>query len=128
MRLRIGIAILLASVVPFPQTTVSTWTAQVLDESGAPRPNIAVKQIWQNYTLESATHTDTLTTDTTGRVTFPARRLWRPLILNAVGTIRNHLHGSASYLDATAPGLQSFTDLCCNSRITLHPVPEPRAQ
>jgi len=122
MRKRIGIAVLLATAIPIPQTTVPAWTALVVDESGAPQPNISVREVWQDYTLESAPHNDALITGATGRITFPKRVLWRPLILNALGTIRNKLHGSAHYLDISTDRVQSFTDLCCSSRMILHPT------
>jgi hypothetical protein len=122
MRTRIGIAVLLATIIPVPQTTVPAWTALVVGESGAPQSNITVHEVWQDYTLENAPHNDALVTSATGVVTFPKRVLWRPLILNAVGIIRNKLHGSAHYLDISADRVQSFTDLCCNSRMILHPT------
>ena len=124
MRRKIALALVVSTLIPVPQTTVAAWTAQVVDESGSLQPNVPVTEVWQNYTLEQTIHRESRSTGAAGRVSFPRRFLWRPLILNVIGTFRNQHHGSASYLDVTAPGLQSFTDLCCNSRLILRPIPQ----
>ena len=128
MRRRIAIAIVVASAIPLPQTTTPPWTAQVVDESGKPQPAVAVRQVWQNYTLESAPHNDARATDSAGQVTFPRRLLWRPLIVNAVGTIRNKLRGPVAYLEISGDRFQSLSDQCCASRLILHPLTNPHAQ
>jgi hypothetical protein len=128
VRRKIAVAILIAVAIPIPQTTTAPWTAQVVDESGKPQPAVTVRQVWQNYTLESAPHNDTRATDSSGQVIFPRRILWRPLVLNAVGTIRNRLHGPVAYLEISADRFQSLSDHCCTSRLILHPPPEPRTQ
>lgn len=122
MRRKIALALVVSTLIPVPQTTVSAWTAQVVDESGSPQRNLPVDEVWQNYSLEQTIHRESRSTDAAGRVNFPRRFLWRPLILNVVGTFRNRQHGSAAYLDVSANQAQSFTDLCCNSRMILHPI------
>jgi len=129
MRKRIAIAILAALVVPIPQTTVPAWTAQVTNESGLPQPNVAVHQAWQNYSLEPTPHNQDLTTNATGQVTFPRRVLWRPLIANAIGALRNRMkdgnkanYGPAAFISAAQGNAQAFSDRCCAARLTLRPI------
>ena len=122
MRRKIALALLLATAIPFPQTTVPAWTAQVIDESGKPQPNVAVREVWQNYTLEHLPHREDRPTDPSGQVIFPRRILWRPLIANAFGTLRNPLHGPVAYLEVPGPRVQSLSDRCCTSRLILHAI------
>jgi hypothetical protein len=126
MRRNIGLGILIAAAIPFPQTTTAAWTAEVVAESGVPQANITVHEIWQNYTLERGPHYDQRITDVSGRVTFPRRVLWRPLAVNAWGTMRNALHGPVAYLDVSEANSQSFVDKCFNSRMVLRPITIPR--
>jgi hypothetical protein len=119
--------LLLAFLIPVPQTAVSPWTAQIVDESGAPQSNLPVREVWQHYSLESERHQETLTTDARGMVSFPRRILWRPYIVNIVHAVRREPNsGSAAFLLAERPGQQGFADYCLNCaepaprRIVLH--------
>jgi hypothetical protein len=46
-----------------------------------------VRQIWQDYSLESSGHEEDLPTDLHGRVTFPARTIRAPLIWRLLGPL-----------------------------------------
>jgi len=129
VRRKILLALVILSAIPIPQTTVPAWTAQVVDPSGAPQANVAVREAWQNYSLERTPHNQDLSTSTTGQVTFPRRVLWRPLIANAIGTIRNRMiegakanYGSAAFVAASQGNSQAFTDQCCTARLILRPI------
>jgi hypothetical protein len=126
---KILLALVILSAVPFPQTTVPAWTAQVVNESGTPQPNVAVHEAWQNYTLEQTPHNEDLFTNATGQVTFPRRFLWRPLIANAIGTLRNRMKdgnkanfGPAAFISAAQGNAQAFSDRCCAAHLILRPI------
>jgi hypothetical protein len=129
VRRKILLALVIVIVIPFPQTTVPAWTAQVVDPSGAPQSNVAVREAWQNYTLEQTPHNEDLITNATGQVAFPRRALWRPLISNAIGTLRNRMkegakanYGPAAFVAASQGNAQAFTDQCCDARLILRPI------
>ncbi|MGH9558905.1 MAG: hypothetical protein ACRD30_06650 [Bryobacteraceae bacterium] len=127
MHKRILLAILVGLLIPLPQTVVPAWTAQVVDESGAPQPGATVREVWRQYSLESASYHDQRNTDAKGMVSFPRRSLWRPAIVNLIGIVRNRmkdgnraLYGPVAYLVASRGNAQSFTDRCGNCKMVLH--------
>jgi len=83
---------------PFESTVVPARNVLVLTVDARPVQDITVRQIWQNYSLESEGHEEDLRTDKNGRVSFPkrtiraslARRILHP-ILNVV---RQGVHAS----------------------------------
>ena len=77
---RIGIALALAVVLstflyPLQTTTVPHWNLRVVDDAGAPVPEINVTEHWQNYLLESEGHEEAQTTNQDGLVSFGARTI-----------------------------------------------------
>jgi len=119
VRRKILVALITLSVVPIPQTTILAWTAQVVNESGIPQVGVTIREVWQNYTLETTNHEQALTTGENGIVVFPRRVLWRPLLMNASGFIRRAFSagarasfGPVAYLIASRGGEQSFADHC----------------
>lgn len=68
----------IALFVPiFPVEVVPEWSFRLVYEDGQPVPNARVDQTWKHYSLElwSSRHTDQVTSDVNGMVTFPARSI-----------------------------------------------------
>ena len=63
------------SLYPFESTTLSSQAVLVVTDDSRPVQGVAVRQSWQNYSLESDGHEQDLTTDESGRITFPRRTL-----------------------------------------------------
>lgn len=138
MHKRILLAILVGLLIPIPQTVVPPWTAQVVTESGAPQPGATVREVWQQYSLESGSHHEERETDAKGIVSFPRRTMWRPALANLIGILRNRtrdgpnaLFGPVAYLVASQGNAQSFADHCENCtepnprRMVLHTMIHP---
>ena len=67
-------------LVPYPTTVVPEWRVRVVDRRGDPMAREPVREIWQHYSLESASHEEELLTDANGYVVFPERKIWMPLL------------------------------------------------
>jgi hypothetical protein len=60
---------------PFETTTVPQWNLRIVDDAGAPVPEINVTEHWQNYLLETAGHEEAKTTNQDGLVSFDERSI-----------------------------------------------------
>lgn len=85
------IMVLLAAALlfPFETTVVPPKSVLVLTEDRKPIEGASVRQIWQNYSLESDGHEQDLTTNESGRVTFPRRTIRANILKRAVRPIWN---------------------------------------
>jgi hypothetical protein len=83
--------VLVASVVPFPTTTVPEWKLRYVDKRGNPVPGLLVSQTWQNYSIESRANYTDGSTDLQGYVTFPEHKSWSPLLVRLVHPVLNIL-------------------------------------
>lgn len=79
--------LLLVLVYPFKTTIVPEWGLKVVDEEGAPVPDVNVTEHWQHYLFESASHEDVQRAGANGLVKFPARSIRASLIGRAWATI-----------------------------------------
>lgn len=81
----------LVLLYPFESIMIPAKSVLVVTEDGRPIQDVVVRQVWQNYSIESESYEEDLRTDENGRVTFPkrtiraslARRILHP-ILNVV--------------------------------------------
>ena len=90
-------AIALVLLYPFKTTVVPEWRLRIVDEAGNPLRATRVREVWQHYTIESASHEEDLITDGDGYVTFP-RRTVRGSLLVRIGTpLVNVLNVHASF-------------------------------
>lgn len=106
-------ALLLAgSLFPIPYLASPEWTVTVVDESGKPLQGMLVRLDYENYSVENTSHTQDLTTDSAGKVTFPEHRLAATTLSRAYYTTRDltalaHAgFGSNAYVNAFGQGLQ----------------------
>ena len=133
--MRWALVVLAGFLIPFPQTVAPPWTARIVDESGAPQPDATVREVWEQYSLETHSHQEELRTDSHGTVSFPRRTLWRPYAANVIGAIRKFRadrkrgdFGPVAYLLATRPDQQGFADYCLTCaepvarRIVMHAI------
>ena len=77
-RIAVALALVLFLVTlfyPFKITTVPEWNLRVLDDAGAPVPEINVTEHWQHYPLEPSEHTEVQTTNRDGLVSFDLRSI-----------------------------------------------------
>lgn len=65
----------LATLYPFESTIVPSQNVLVVTDDWRPVQGAGVRQIWQNYSLESQGHEEDLSTDENGRITFPRRTI-----------------------------------------------------
>ena len=72
---------------PFKKTLVPTQQVLLTTKDMHPINNGLVRQIWQDYSLESSGHEEDLPTDAHGRVTFPERTIRAPLLWRLLGPV-----------------------------------------
>jgi hypothetical protein len=60
---------------PFETTILPQWNLRVVDDAGAPVPEINVTEHWQHHLLEAAGHEQAQTTNRDGRVSFDLRSI-----------------------------------------------------
>jgi len=82
---------------PFKTTVVPEWSVRIVDEAGNPLRTNRVREVWQHYTIESASHQEVLITDGEGYVTFPRRTVRGSLLVRIGWPIVNALSVHASY-------------------------------
>ena len=64
------IGAIVASLYPSTSIVCPAWTIQVVDTAGNPLRGAFVRQVWKDYSVESASHEDAHT-DENGHVSFP---------------------------------------------------------
>ena len=74
-RLALTALAIVAAILLFPydQTIAPEWTIHTLDANRRPLANITVREVWQQFSLESEGHEEDRLTDSSGRVQFPRR-------------------------------------------------------
>jgi hypothetical protein len=89
----------IVSLYPTTSIVCPAWTLQVVDESGNPLRGAFVRQVWQDYTLESSSHKQDAQTDGSGYVSFPERTIKASLLSRMLGAIMKgiSLNVHASY-------------------------------
>lgn len=92
-RKKIWIVIILgvASLYPFESTVMPSQNVLVVTEDWKPIQDAAVRQTWQNYSLEFNSHEEDLRTGPNGRVTFPRRTIRASLVRRMAHPIWNLL-------------------------------------
>ena len=90
-KLWIVIILGVASLYPFESTIMPSQNVLVVTEDWRPIQDVAVRQIWQNYSLESRSHEEDLRTGPNGRVTFPRRTIRASLVRRMAHPIWNLL-------------------------------------
>jgi hypothetical protein len=93
------------SLYPTISIVCPAWRIQVVDESGNPLRGAFVRQVWQDYTLESGSHEQDAQTDGNGYVSFPERTIKASLLFRTLGAIMKGIslnvhasYGPSSYI------------------------------
>lgn len=84
--------LLILSLIPRESVVVPAWSVQIVGVDSRPVEGINVRQVWQDYTLESNSHEEMVVAPRDGRVSFPERRISVPRLMLVVGIIRNVLN------------------------------------
>jgi hypothetical protein len=79
----------------WPTTTAQCpmWDVWVVDQSGQPLQGMTVRLTYQNYSVESGSHSEDLQTDASGHVLFRPKSLKVPRIQRAIGTMESAMGG-----------------------------------
>jgi len=80
------LGIILAMIVtlllyPLESTVVPQWRVRVLDQAGSSVRGVSLRESWSEYSVESHDHTEDLSTDADGYVTFPRRTVKANLLV-----------------------------------------------
>ncbi len=75
------------SLYPATSTVCPAWTIQVVDTAGNPLRGAFVRQVWKDYSVESASHEQDVHTDENGYVSFPERTVRSSWVARAFGAI-----------------------------------------
>ena len=78
-----------ASLYPSRSTVCPAWTIQVVDTAGNPLRGAFVRQVWKDYSVESASHEQDVHTDENGYVSFPERTVRSSWLARTFGVISN---------------------------------------
>src|SRR6266849_8599399 len=78
---KIVAVILTLLVFPLESTVVPQWRVRVLDEAVNSVRGVRLRESWSDYSLESHDHTEDLSTDADGYVTFPRRTVKANLLV-----------------------------------------------
>ena len=83
---------------PFESTVVPARSVLVVTEDEHPIQDVVVRQIWQNYSIESEGHEEDLRSDENGRVSFPERTVRasvpRRILQPILNVVRQGVHAS----------------------------------
>ena len=104
---------------PFSTTSVPAKTVLVISRDSKPVQGAKIRQIWQNYSIETTGHEEDLFTGEDGRVFFPPRTVRASLLQRAYRPLGNILtqgvhasfgvHTDILYLNGDKEGLASST-------------------
>jgi len=83
------IGAVLAALYPATSTVCPAWTIQVVDTAGNPLRGAFVRQVWKDYSVESASHEQDAHTDENGYVSFPERTVRSSWLARTFGVISN---------------------------------------
>jgi hypothetical protein len=73
--LAVGLILLAVLLIPTESLVVPTWSVVVTDTKGKPIEGINVRQVWQDYSVESRSHEEVIVTGKDGIASFPERKV-----------------------------------------------------
>src|SRR5256885_5734930 len=76
-----------ASLYPATSIVCPAWTIQIVDTAGNPLRGAFVRQVWKDYSVESASHEQDAHTDENGYVSFPERTVRSSWLARTFGVI-----------------------------------------
>src|SRR5438034_6853936 len=75
------------SLYPARSTVSPAWTIRIVDTAGNPLSGAFVRQVWKDYSVESASHEQDAHTDENGHVSFPERTIRSSWLARTFGVI-----------------------------------------
>jgi hypothetical protein len=84
------VVVLALACFPFEQIIAPDWTVTTLDAAHRPMSRITVREVWQQYSLENASHEEDLLTDSNGQVHFPRRTCRSNFVTRFVSCVGAH--------------------------------------
>lgn len=103
------------SLVPYKTVSIPEWKIQLVDPSGRAVESIEVVQEWEHYNLVGE-ESETLISDQSGIVIFPARTYYAPLLfrilfrsLDVINSIAMLPHGSGIGARSTVIAKKAFS-------------------
>jgi hypothetical protein len=113
--LAVAALMLVAALIPLPQTVAPSWTVTALDAGRRPLTGVTVREVWQQYSLEHSSDEEDRLTDSNGNVQFPRRTYWTSIGGRFLGCLREigsgGVHSSCgphSYLVAFGNGIDTM--------------------
>jgi hypothetical protein len=88
-------ALLSACMFPFNQTVAPEWEITILDFERKPLPNVSVREVWQQSSVEEAAHEEDRQSDANGHVHFERRQSRSNLLQRAGGCLRRKIDAGA---------------------------------
>ncbi len=67
--------LIVVAFIPMDHTVSKNWNVTVADELGKPVGGVRVTEVWQNYSLEKASHQEEVATHVDGTAFFPKRTI-----------------------------------------------------
>lgn len=89
--LAVGVILLAALLIPTESVVVPIWSVVVIDTNGKPIEGINVRQVWQDYSVESRSHEEVIVTGKDGKASFPERKVSASTLARILGPVRNVL-------------------------------------
>lgn len=94
--MKVGLSLAVAGVlalsfVPVESVVVPAWSVQIVGPDSIPVEGINVRQVWQDYAVETRSHEEMLVTPKDGKVSFPERRISTPYVMRFIGPIKGLL-------------------------------------
>src|SRR2546422_8232729 len=75
------------SLYPSRSTVCPAWTIRIVDTAGNPLRGAFVRQVWKDYSVESASHEQDAHTDENGYVSFPERTVRSSWLARTFGVV-----------------------------------------
>src|SRR3989442_6403937 len=79
------------SLYPSRSTVCPAWTIRIVDTAGNPLSGAFVRQVWKDYSVESASHEQDVHTDENGYVRFSERTVKSSLLARTIRVLSNNL-------------------------------------
>ncbi len=86
-----GVILLAALLVPIESIVVPAWSVVVADANGNAIEGINVRQVWQDYSVESRSHEEVIVTGKDGKASFPERKVSASTFARILGPVGNVL-------------------------------------
>ena len=105
------------SLYPSRSTVCPAWTIQVVDTAGNPLRGAFVRQVWIDYSVESASHEQDAHTDENGYVGFPERTVRSSWLARTFGVISQTVWLGVHASDGPSAQVLAYGDIVGGKRL-----------